>query len=109
MILEVLPGKEEMRRIEAVLVLVVAAFHLAVVLASIGTDELVSDRQFSGSALKHRGDIPFAVGKAVGKFKAVVGPDTLHPANPSGHTICQISLNGWPYGPILSVFISWLE
>ena len=40
---EIVQGKESMGRIEAFLVLTVAAFHLAVVAGCVGTDELVAD------------------------------------------------------------------
>ena len=42
------------------------------------TDELVPDAKISGSLLKKGLDIPFTVGKAVCKFKTVVGLDAFH-------------------------------
>ena len=42
------------------------------------------DTQPSGGFLKKGGDIPFAVGKTVSKFKIVVGLDTFHTDTPAG-------------------------
>ena len=41
------------------------------------------DAQLSGSILKKGLDIPFAVGKAVGKLKAIVCLDTFHTESPA--------------------------
>ena len=71
-------GVETVSGIEAFLVFAVTAFNLAVVPMRIGTDELVANAQCACSAFKQRWNIPFRVGKTVGKLKAVVGLDTLH-------------------------------
>ena len=55
--------------------------HL-VVARCIGADELVPDTQLGGGGLKQSRDIPFAVGEAIGKFKAVIRLDAFH-ADPS--------------------------
>jgi len=70
--------------IKTLLVFPVAALHLAVVSGSVGTDELVADAEFSCSDLKQSRQISFAVGKAIGEFKAVVGLDAFHPYASAG-------------------------
>ena len=52
-----------MGRIETLLVLTVAALHLAVVSGRVRTDQLMSDAQALGSCFEERGKVPFAVGK----------------------------------------------
>lgn len=47
------------------------------------------DTQFSGSFLKKYRNIPFAVGKAVGKLKTVVCLDTFHTDAPAGIPLDQ--------------------
>ena len=64
--------------IEALLVLPVAAFHLAIVSWCIGLNEFVADTQLSSGFLKESGQVLLAVGKAVGKLKAVIRLDTFH-------------------------------
>lgn len=81
---EVIQGKERVRRIEALLVLPVAALDLSVVTGGIGADELVSDTQRGSGGLKQSGQKPSAVGKSVGELKAIVGLDALHPDAPAG-------------------------
>ena len=49
---KVVQGVKVMTRIKAFLILPVAALHLTIVARSIGTNELVSDCQFSGSNFK---------------------------------------------------------
>ena len=49
---EVIQGKESVRRIEALLILAVAALHFAVVTRCIGANQLVADTQLGGSRLK---------------------------------------------------------
>lgn len=70
--------EERVDRIEAFLVFPVAAFHFSVMPWGVRTDELVPDAKISGSLLKKGLDIPFTVGKAVCKFKTVVGLDAFH-------------------------------
>ena len=78
--------EERVDRIEAFLVFPVAAFHFSVMPWGVRTDELVPDAKISGSLLKKGLDIPFTVGKAVCKFKTVVGLDAFHADAPCGHT-----------------------
>lgn len=66
-----------------------AAFDFAVAPGSIGPDELVNNSQLSSSALKQHGDIPLAVGKPVGEFKAVFGLDTFHSDSAACIPLCQ--------------------
>ena len=72
-----------MTGIETLLVLTVAALDLAVVSGRIGTDELMPDAELSGRVLKQRRNIPLGVRKAVGKFKSIVGLDTLDVNTPA--------------------------
>ena len=57
--------------IEPLIVLPVAALHLAVMPRCIRTNELVLDTKIISSFLKKGLDVPFTVGKTVGKFKTV--------------------------------------
>ena len=78
LVLKVSQGEERAAGIKSLLVFTVAAFYLAVVPGCVGTNELVADTQVSGSFLEKGLDIPFAVGKTVGKFKAVISLNALH-------------------------------
>ena len=60
------------------------AFNLTVVARCVWFYELMPDSQISSRFLKQSHLIAFAVGKAVGEFKAVVGLDTLYPDTPAG-------------------------
>jgi len=80
---EVIQGVEAAAGIEAFLILAVTTLHFTVVAWSIGADELVADTQLGGSGLKQSRDIPLAVGKAVGKLKAIVCLDALYPDAPA--------------------------
>ena len=71
-------GEKRVARVEPFLIFPVTALHLAVVPRGVRTNELVADAKFMGSIFKKGGDVPLAVGKAVGKLKAVVGLDTFH-------------------------------
>ena len=82
-------GEKRVGIIEPLLVLPVAALHLAVVPWGIGPNELMMDPQFSGSSLKESWKISFAVGKTVGKLKAVIRLDTLHMDPSSGIPLDQ--------------------
>lgn len=84
LLVEVIQGIKAVTGVKAFLVLPVAALYFAVVSGGIGTDELMPDTQLGGSGFKQGGDVPLAVGKAVGKLKAIVSLDTLHPDAPSG-------------------------
>ena len=87
---KVIDGIKGVGIVEAFLIFAVAAFDLAVVSGSIGTYELVSNAELSGGVLKESGNIPFGVGKAVGKLKAIVGLDALDVNAPAGIPCCQL-------------------
>lgn len=76
--------------VEAFLIFAVAAFDLTVVSGSIGAYELVSNAELSGGVFKKSRNIPFGVGKAVGKLKAIVGVDALDVNAPAGIPCCQL-------------------
>ena len=82
--LKISQGEKRVERIKVFLVFSVAAFHLAIMSGSIRADQFMLNPQLSGGFLKKGLDIPFAVGKTVGKFKAVVGLDTFHTNPPAG-------------------------
>ena len=63
--------------VKALLIFPVTALHLAIVPGGIRANELVTDTKPGGGKLKTSGDLPFAVGKAVSEFKAVIRLDTL--------------------------------
>ena len=86
---EVVQGVKAVGGIEALLVLPVAALHLAVMAGRVGADELMADTQLGCGGLKESGQIPPAVGETVGKFQAVVGLDALHPDAPAGIPLKQ--------------------
>ena len=65
-------------RIETFLILTVAALDFAIVPRRIRADQLVPDAQLGGCLFKQRRQITFAVGKTVGKLKAVVRLDAFH-------------------------------
>ena len=71
-------GEEIADRIKAFLVLPVAALRLAIMPGCVRTNELVLDTKIKSSFLKKGLDVPFTVGKTVGKFKIVVSPDTFY-------------------------------
>ena len=73
-----------MAGIEALLVLPVAALHLAVVAGCVGTNELVPDAQLGGSGFKQGRQIPSAVRKSVSELKAIIRLNTFHPDAPAG-------------------------
>ena len=81
---EVIQGKERVRRIEALLILAVAALHFAVVTRSIGANQLVADTQLGGSRLKESGSVLFAGKETVGELNTVVGLNALHSDTPAG-------------------------
>ena len=56
----------------------VAALDFAVVTRSVGTNELVAHTKLDGIFFKESRNIPSAVEKAVGKFKAIVGLNAFH-------------------------------
>ena len=64
--------------IKTFLVFTVAALDLTVVTRGIWANQLMPDAKFGSSPFKQRRQIALAVGKTVGKFKAVVRLDTFH-------------------------------
>ena len=81
---KVIQGVKAAAGIEAFLVLAVTSLHFTVVARCIGADELVPDTQLGGGGLKQSRDIPFAVGEAIGKFKAVIRLDAFHADTSAG-------------------------
>ena len=81
---EVIEGAEAVAGVKALLVLPVAALHLAIVAGCVGTNKLMTNIQLGGSQFKQSWKIPLAVGETVGKFKAVVRLDALHSDAPAG-------------------------
>lgn len=75
--------KERMGIIEALLVLPVAALHFAVVSSGVWTNQLVPDSHLGGGFFKKGGKAPFAIGKTIGKLKAIIGMDTFHMDSPA--------------------------
>ncbi len=57
----------------------------------IGADELVENTELGGGGLKQSRDIPFAVGEAIGKFKAVIRLDALHAYPSAGIPLAAFS------------------
>ena len=86
---EVLKRIEGVTGIEPLLVFAVAAFNLAIMARSVGTDELVTDTQLSGGILKQCGNLSFTVGETVGELKAVVRLNALDPYAPAGIPLDQ--------------------
>lgn len=66
-----------MRVVETLLILTVTAFHLSIVAGSIGTNKFVMNSQLSGRCIKEGLQVTLAARKAIGKFKTVIGLDTL--------------------------------
>lgn len=71
-------GEEAVGVVEAFLVFPVTAFDLAIVPWSIGTNELVPNVKLGGGLLEQSGKVSFGIGKAIGKFKTVVGLDAFY-------------------------------
>ena len=67
-----------MARVKPLLVLAVAALHLAVVAGRIRANELMPDIQLSSRLFKQRWQVALAVGKSIGELEAVVRLDALH-------------------------------
>ena len=81
---KVIQGIKAVAGIKPFLVFPVTVFHLAVVAGCIGADKLVTDSQLGGRDFKERGQIPLAVGKTIGKLKAIVRLDAFHLDAPAG-------------------------
>ena len=75
---EVIEGVETVTGVKALLVLPVASLDLAVMTGCVRTNELMPDTQLGSSGFKQGGQITLAVGKTVGKLKAIVCLDALH-------------------------------
>ena len=86
--------EESVRVIKTFLILAVAAFNLAVMARSIGTDEFMTNAQTSSCLFEIGRNIPFGVGKAICKFKTVVGLDAFNndatPSEPCGHLFEEV-------------------
>ena len=78
LICEIVQGEKAVTGVEAFLIFSVTAFHLAVVAGRVGTDKLVANPQFGSSGFKECRKLPFAVGKTIGEFKAVICLNTFH-------------------------------
>ena len=87
---KVIQGVKAAAGIEAFLVLAVTTLHFTVVARRVGTDELVPDTQLGGSGLKQSREIPLAVGKTVGEFKAVIRLDAFHADSSAGIPLEQL-------------------
>ena len=87
---KVIQGVETVARVKAFLVFPVAALHLAVMAGRVGTDELEPDAQRGGSSLKQGGQIPPAVGKAIGELGAIVSLDAFHSDSSAGIPLEQL-------------------
>ena len=90
LLVKVIKREKAVTGIKALLVLPVAAFHLAIVAGCVGTDELVADTQLSGGGFKESRQVPFTVGETIGELKSVVCLDTLHPDAPAGIPLEQL-------------------
>ena len=87
---EVIEGEKSVTGVKALLVLPVAALHLAVMTRRVGPDELVADAQLGGGGLKQSGEIPLAVGETVGELKSIVSLDTFHADTSAGVPLEQL-------------------
>ena len=74
---KVIQRVEVVARIEALLILTVAALDFAVVPWRIRADQLVPDAQFRSRSFKERDQLTFRLCEAVGKLKAVISVHTL--------------------------------
>ena len=90
LLFEVRKGIEAAAGIETLLVLTVAALYFAIVPWGVGPDKLMADAELLRGRLEQGGQIPFAVGKAVGELKAVVCLDTLHLDTPASIPLYQL-------------------
>ena len=76
---KVIQRVEVVARIEALLILTVAALDFAVMARGIQTNELVPNAQLGSSLFKQGWQITFAAGEAIGKLGAVVRLDAFYP------------------------------
>ena len=82
---------EAVRSIETPLIFPVTAFDFSVMPWRVRANQLVPYSQFFCRFLKKSGQIPFAVGKAIGEFKAIVSLNTLHMDTSASIPPCQLS------------------
>ena len=75
---KVIQGIERVARVEAFLILTVAALDLAVVPRRIGTNQFMPDAKLGGSFFKQSRHITFTIREPIGKLKAVVRLYTFH-------------------------------
>ena len=69
---KVAEGIETACVVEMFLILTITAFHLSIVAGDIGADELMTNFQLCGRCLKKVSQVILAIGKAIGKLKAIV-------------------------------------
>ena len=81
---EVIEGAEAVAGVKALLVLPVAALHLAIVAGCVGTNKLMTNIQLGGSHFKQSWKIPLAVGETIGEFKSIIGLNALYSDAPAG-------------------------
>ena len=93
---EIVQRIESVARIETLLILAMAALHLAVMPRGIGTNAFMSNAQLRSGLFKQCGKITLAVGKTIGKLKAVVRLNTLYldastriPGGQSAQEVCR--------------------
>ena len=87
---KVIQGEKAVAGVKTLLVLPVAALHLAVMTRCVRTNELMSDTQLGSSGFKQGGQITHAVGKTVGELKSIVSLDTLHADTPASIPLEQL-------------------
>ena len=75
---KILQGEEGVAGIEALLILPVAALHLAVVPGCVRPDQLVPNAQIHGGPLKEGEGFFLRAGEAIGELKAIIRLDTFH-------------------------------
>ena len=90
LLFKVSKGIEAVGRVETFLVFPMAALNLAIVPGRVRPDELMADAELLRCRLEQGGQIPFAVGKAVGELKAIVCLHTLHPDAPASIPLYQL-------------------
>ena len=84
LLFEVRKGIKAVAGIETLLVLTVAALYFAIVPWGVGPDKLMADAELLRGRLEQGGQIPFAVGKAVGELEAIISHTP--PGCPGVHT-----------------------
>ena len=87
---KVIQGVEAVARVKAFLVLPVAALHLAVMAWRVRTDKFAADTKPGSGGLKEGGQIPPAVGKAIGELEAIVSLDAFHSDSSAGIPLEQL-------------------